>query len=484
MDYRVKLGFVPSIRSRAGITDWCADLRRRCIGALESMEGFDLAYPEAAPDGRTLCAEKGHTTTGAVANLDEGDVVAEYFARERVDGLILCSLNFGDERSCSVIAERLGVPVLVIATREPPALDNASLARQSDSYCGNLSICSGLYRRKLPFYYGGLYFPEDEEFAEEVDIFSRAVAAIKALKGARIGQVGVRPNTFETVAYDEVAMIEKFGMNVVPINVSDLSETFASLRDDDAEVQDKVSAIRGSVAEVTVADDYLINAAKFELALTQFWRQNGLSAMAVQCWAATRQLYGLSVCSSYGRMTEQGMLTACETDVLGAVAMLTQYAAARGEVIPHFIDWTIQHREDPNRLLAWHCGNAPACLAADPARTALRSRPNMTGELEPKPGDLAAGLYQFQIKPGMVTFCRLQEYDGEWKMLIATGEIVPSDEDLAGTWSWVQVSDHAELYRTLVEEGFVHHANMIHGDQVSVLLEVCRFLDIEPVLVE
>jgi len=34
------------------------------------------------------------------------------------------------------------------------------------------------------------------------------------------------------------------------------------------------------------------------------------------------------------------------------------------------------------------------------------------------------------------------------------------------------------------EEGFIHHANMIHGDQVDVLLEVCLFLDIEPVLVE
>ena len=122
-------------------------------------------------------------------------------------------------------------------------------------------------------------------------------------------------------------------------------------------------------------------------------------------------------------------------------------------MIPHFIDWTIQHRDNPNWLLAWHCGNAPASLAADPTKSALRSRPNMTGEIEVTEGDLSAGLYQFQIKPGVVTFCRLQEYEDEWKMLIATGEIIPSDEDLAGTWSWVEVTDHEELYRTLVEEG-------------------------------
>ena len=82
MDFKVKLGLVPSIRSRAGITDWCEELRTRCIDALESMDGFEVVYPQAAPDGKTLCAEKGHTTTGAVANLDEGEVVAEYFRRE------------------------------------------------------------------------------------------------------------------------------------------------------------------------------------------------------------------------------------------------------------------------------------------------------------------------------------------------------------------------------------------------------------------
>ena len=155
-----------------------------------------------------------------------------------------------------------------------------------------------------------------------------------------------------------------------------------------------------------------------------------------------------------------------------------------GHIKPHFIDWTIQHRDNPNWLLAWHCGNAPVSLAADPDKVALRSRFEHDGRSRPSSEqDATAGLYQFQIKPGVVTFCRLQEYDNEWKMLIATGEIVPSDEELAGTWSWVAVRDHAELYRTLVEEGFVHHASMIHGDQTDVLLEVCDFLDIEPIVV-
>ena len=178
------------------------------------------------------------------------------------------------------------------------------------------------------------------------------------------------------------------------------------------------------------------------------------------------------------------MLTACETDVLGALAMLVNYQAAMGETLPHFVDWTIQHREDANCFLSWHCGNAPVSLAANPADVALRSRRDMTGDEACNEGDAMAGLYQFQIKSGKVTFCRLAEYDNEWKMLIATGDIIPSDETLAGTWSWVRVTDHAKLYRTLVEEGFIHHASMIHGDQTAALLQACKFLGIKPVVVE
>jgi hypothetical protein len=48
----------------------------------------------------------------------------------------------------------------------------------------------------------------------------------------------------------------------------------------------------------------------------------------------------------------------------------------------------------------------------------------------------------------------------------------------------VKVKDHRKLYRTLVEEGFIHHASMIHGDQVEALKLACKFLDIQAVVVD
>ncbi len=45
-----------------------------------------------------------------VASLDQADAMADYFAAQKVDALILCPLDFGDERSAAKVAERLRVP--------------------------------------------------------------------------------------------------------------------------------------------------------------------------------------------------------------------------------------------------------------------------------------------------------------------------------------------------------------------------------------
>jgi L-fucose isomerase-like protein len=482
----ITIGFIPSYRGEWGaVPSWCMQMRSDGLAALAKMEGVKSLAPQANPQGApAIDPQLGYTPDGIIANLDQGEAMAEFFQREKVDGLVICALNFGDERSAAKIAEKLNVPVLLYATREPPAPDSASLARVSDSYCGTLSIASALYRRKIRFHFAGIYLAEEPEFQRELETFVRAVAVVKALKGARIGQVGVRPAGFETVGYDEVALIRKFGQNVIYQDLSELVLKAQRLPDDDPRVQKTVAAMRGQVAEVSVGTEWSLKAAKMELAAGDFWREAHLSAMAMQCWPAIQNLWGFSTCALFGRLTEQGMLTACETDILGALTMLVQYSAALGEMVPHFIDWTIQHPQNPNWFLAWHCGNAPVCLAADPSKTAIRSRTDMKGSLPIREDDSQAGLYQFQVRPGKVTLCRLAEYDQAWKMLITRGEIRPSEETLAGTWAWVAVKDQPRLYRTLVEQGFIHHASLIHGDHVEVLIEACKFMDIQPVLVD
>ena len=264
MAVSVKLGFVPSYRRWS---DWTRQVREESIQALEALPGVDVVAPKVAPPEAVPDPATGVAACGAVHTLDEGEAVAEYFARERVDGIVLCPLDFGDERSAVKIAEKLRVPVLLYATKEPPAPDGPGLLRASDSYCGNLSMAAGLRRRRIPFRFGGIFFPDETGLRAELDAFSQAVAVVKGLRNARIGHVGVRPQTFETVAYDEVAMARKFGQNVIYANLIDLLTEARGLADDDQAVLEILADMRRTVPTITVADDYLLKSAKLEAAL-------------------------------------------------------------------------------------------------------------------------------------------------------------------------------------------------------------------------
>jgi L-fucose isomerase-like protein len=95
----------------------------------------------------------------------------------------------------------------------------------------------------------------------------------------------------------------------------------------------------------------------------------------------------------------------------------------------------------------------------------------------------SGGTAEFQIKSGEITINRLVEYDGKFKMLITKGRIIPSEDELRGSWGWVEVADLDKLYRTLIEEGFIHHGSIIHGDISPIIAQFCKFTGIQTVTV-
>ena len=177
-----------------------------------------------------------------------------------------------------------------------------------------------------------------------------------------------------------------------------------------------------------------------------------------------------------GRMTDSGVMTSCEADIYGTLTMMIQYLASLETTPPHFIDWTIKHQEKENVFLAWHCGNAPPSIACKKPGITIKYH-SILGESLGIERSMGTG--EFQVKPGVVTLCRLIEREGQFKMLISKGEIMPSKQNLRGAWSWVQVPDLDKLYNTLVMEGFTHHASLIHGDYGQVIQDACNLLGIE-----
>jgi len=463
---KVKLGFVPAHRVPFD-EEWAIDMRRRCLEAMSAVPDVEFVYPDP-----TL------TQGGLVRNDSDADKVTELFHRQGVQGLVIGAMTFGDEVSAVAVAQNLpGLPVLLFGTKEGAFLADGT--RRSDSFCGTLSISSGLYRRHIPFAFAGILFPEEPVFAQELARFAATCNTVSHFLGARVALVGPRPERFETCACDEVAMIENFGQRLVPVALPAIFNAARALPDEDPAVQSIVRDIKGTVDVSEVASSTVMRLAKLERALVNFAQAKGVTAMGLQCWDAIQADYGVTPCLTMGRLTEQGIMAACEVDIYGALTMLAQYEAVRRATVPHFIDWTIQHQELDNVFFAWHCGNAPTCLAAPGCTVRLREKV-LSGEFTGPP---AEGSAEFPLRDGSVTLSRLVEYDNHFKMLITKGDIVPDERNLRGSWSWVHVDDLEELYRTLVTEGFIHHASMIHGDVTAELAQFCQFVGIDVVMV-
>ena len=424
-------------------------MRDRTLKALDEIDGLEVIAPDEKLTGN-----------GLVQTDEDAEKVIRLFKERDVDGIIIEAVDFGDEIPAALVSSALSKPVLLFATKEGPFTENGG--RVSDSFCGTLSIASALYRRKIPFVWGGIVFPEEKEFAKSVEDFVRTCAIVKGFLGAKIGLVGPRPERFETCAFDEVSLIKAFKQRVIPISLVEAGAIAEDLTND-PEVNEIVRSIKTEANTESVDEDTLVKMARLERSLGILAHKWKLDAMGIQCWGPMYRTFGTATCYVNGRLTDQGIMTSCEADILGALTMLVQYLASLKKVSPHFIDWTIQHQEKENVFLAWHCGNAPPSLATE------------------KPKVIYGGMGNFQLKPGVVTINRLAEYEGKFKMLICQGKILQSDQNLQGTWAWVEVPDLKRLYEVLVKNGFTHHASMIYGNYTKEIEDACELLGIEVV---
>jgi L-fucose isomerase-like protein len=462
----LKVGFVPAHREPFD-ESWAVQMRRRCLDAFPGSPLIEIV----APDEQL-------TRGGCVRDDADAEKVIDLFKKADIDGLIIGTMTFGDEVSALAIATAFrDRPVLLLGTKEGPFTADGN--RRSDSFCGTLSISSGLHRRQIPFMFGGIVFPEEAKFRENIADFLRVCAISHGFTGARIGLVGPRPERFETCIFSEDLLMRQFRQRVVPIALPDIMKR-AEAPEKPGEINKIVRAMKAQADLAAVDAATVRKIAGLEYALTQFATEKKLAAMGVQCWTAMQEVYGVSPCYAMGRLTDRGIMTSCEVDIYGALTMLFQYLASLETTVPHFIDWTIRHQEKENVFLAWHCGNGPPSLVGPGCDITLSYHSILGTTLGT---DRSVGTGEFQLGPGVVTLCRLQEQGGTFKMLIAPGKAIKSSQKLRGSWSWVEVPDLDKLYATLVKEGFVHHASLIHGDYTRAIKSACEYLGIETVIV-
>ena len=449
---KIKLGFLPA--NRGFFSDKLA----------AEMRGQTLKVLRAA--GATVVVPSGKDTkVGCVETREEAVKVGRMFADRRVDGIVVSAVNFGDEQGVGLCLKETGlnVPILIVGCQEQEVLTPTTDRR--DSFCGLLSIAEAL--RQLGLAYSvpevPICFPTDESFAGTVERFVAVCRVVGGIRAARYGQVGARPDAFWTCRYSEKAL-QKLGPTVVSL---DLSEVFGGVgrMKTDAAVRRVLRDMEKTIDCSAVSDDILTKIAKFEVYLSRFVAEQGLDALAIQCWTSIQENLGICSCTTMGRFDDRGVPCACEADIMGAMSMHALQLASAGPAC--LADWNNVHNNDPELVNCWHCGVFPHSWAKAPPKMACQEIIATTTGREN-----AMGVVEFVMKDGPVTLCRAtQDADGRHQAALIQGAVEPNEAATFGAYGWVRLPGIQPFYKNVLLRHFPHHVAMTRSHVGNVLWE-------------
>ena len=407
---------------------------------------------------RAVTLAENETPQGSIESLADARKCADLFrgSAGQIDGLLVTLPNFGDERAVAnaIRWSHLRVPVLVHAF--PDAAARMTAADRRDSFCGKMSVCNNLRQYGIPFTLTRLHTedPGAEAFTQDLEDFAATCRVVRVLRNLRIGALGARPAAFNTVRYSE-KLLEQSGISIETLDLFEAFGRAGRLADNHEAVQAKLKAIQGYVSTGNVPQLSLVKMAKLGVVIDEWMVAARLDATAIQCWTAMEEFYGVVPCTLMSMMSNALTPSACEVDVMGAVAM-TALARAGGKPSA-LVDWNNNYGEDPDKAVIFHCSNLPKDLFA--ARTGgfqMDYQAIIAGTVGK---ENAYGTVVGRLAAAPFTYLRVGTDDaaGCIRAYVGEGDLTDDPLDTFGGYGVVRIPRFQALLRHICENGFEHH---------------------------
>jgi L-fucose isomerase-like protein len=392
--------------------------------------------------------------------------------RERLDGILVCLPNFGDEKGIadSIRLADVHIPILVQAC--PDDLDQFGLNRRRDAFCGKISVCNNLRQYGLRFTLTRDHTVAlaDPRFREDLVRFAKTCKVVRGLSRVRIGAVGARPNAFNTTRFSE-KLFEAAGITVNTIDLSEVFGAAAKIDSGDPRVRQRVEQIRAYADSSAAPEESVLRMARFALVVDDWMRSLGITATAIQCWSSLQKNFGVNVCTIMSMMSEQMLPSACEVDIAGVVGM---YALQLASGTPAaLVDWNNNYGGDPDKCVFFHCGNWAKDFLPDIRIGTAPILGTVLGE------ENTVGALEGRTPAGPVTFGRISTDDltGRIRAYVGEGDFTDDRLDTFGTRAVVRVPGLPSLMHAICQNGFEHHAAMTRSHCAAAISEaLARYL--------
>lgn len=417
-------------------------------GRKEIIEVFnDLGYQH-------VILSEDDTEFGVVETYQDAKKCAELFRnhKEEIDGILVILPNFGDEKGIvdTIKLSGLDVPVLVQASSDE--INKMGREHRRDAFCGKISVCGILNQYGIPYTLTNQHTcPINSDlFKRELRQFDKICKIVKSLKNARFGQIGTRPNAFDTVRYSE-KILQLYGITIEPIDLSEIFGAIDRLEPDDPRIGEKIDFIKSYTSTDIFPENGLEKLAKLGVVIEEWVEEKELDGFAFQCWPSIVSNFGIVPCAVMSIFSEGLIPAACEVDIAGLVGMYILAAAT--ETPSAILDWNNNYGEDLNKMVLFHCSNLPKSFFKDTKMTTHPIMAEFDGE------ENTFGAIQGRIKSKPCTVLRIDTDDlfGEIKGIIAEGKYTEDELETFGGYGVVEIPELQALLKNICRRGFAHH---------------------------
>lgn len=417
---------------------------------------------------RAIITPEADTNAGAIESLAEARLCAELFRqhRDEIDGVLVTLPNFGDERAVADALRfaDLDVPVLIHAF--PDDVGRMDVANRRDSFCGKMSVCNNLHQYGIRFTLTSQHTmdPRSPQFRVDVQRFAAICRVVRGMKTARLGMMGARPEAFKTVRFSE-KLLDRAGITVETLDLSEVFGRIERLEEDDPRVTAKLGAIKRYARTDGVPDLSLSRMARFGVVLDAWMADRQLDATAIQCWTSMEEYFGVVPCTLMSMSSNSLNPSACETDIVGALAMLAlQLASGKPSAL---VDWNNNYMDDPDKGVVFHCSNLPKDVFVDEIPV-MEYQEILAGTVG---RENTFGTIYGRVKESPFTYLRISTDDLAGRIIAYTGEGVFTDDPIHtfGGYGVVQVPRFQDLLAYICEHGYEHHVTINQARTAAVI---------------
>ena len=395
--------------------------------------------------------------------------------------------NFGPEISETLLAKHFDGPKMFVAAAEESG-DNLCQGR-GDAYGGMLNASYNLALRNIKAYIPEYPVGDAEDCADMIHEFVPIARAVAALSELKIISFGPRPLNF-LACNAPIKQLYNLGVEIEENSELDLFEAFNKHAGDER-IPGIVKEMEEELGAGNKKPEILSKLAQYELTLKDWVQEHKgyrkYVAIAGKCWPAFQTQFGFVPCYVNSRLTAQGIPVSCEVDIYGALSEYIGTVISQDTVTLLDINNTVpkdMYEADikgkfdytlKDTFMGFHCGNT---ASGKLAFCEMKYQMIMARAL---PIEVTQGTLEGDIKPGSITFYRLQSTaDNKLRAYIAQGEVLPVATRSFGSIGVFAIPEMGRFYRhVLIEKNYPHHGAVAFGNYGKALFEVFKYIGVD-----